>query len=228
MKQLRFLFILLFSSSIFCQNDLLGLWNLHYLTYNGSQEINIYNENSYITFNDVGGFDGIAICNGFAGSYNIIDTSTVDIYLDSWTLGSCDPPETLIYEDKYELILSGISPTFHTFTYEIIGAGDVAELFLTSVDGDVLKYGRQSLSVDDNNMDREITVYPNPTADVLNIKRTDSENITYSILSINGKMIREDAILRNNTVDVRLLKSGLYFLQLKIENSLKTLKFTKQ
>jgi hypothetical protein len=72
-----------------------------------------------------------------------------------------------------------------------------------------------------------LTVYPNPTSTIINIKTTTKGS--FSILNISGLQILQQEINeQTTTVDVSGLKSGVYFVHLTSDKSVATGKFLKQ
>lgn len=87
------------------------------------------------------------------------------------------------------------------------------------------------VSNDDLTLSNQITVYPNPTNNALQIDVDDliNEAIFYSIYSINGKLHQQNIALQKNKIDVSSMESGLYFLQLKTSTNVFAIKkFIKQ
>jgi len=66
------------------------------------------------------------------------------------------------------------------------------------------------------NQNSLISLYPNPTKNILNIKlkQTDSQIIEAKIFDLNGRLVLQPK-LNNNTVDVQNLTSGSYIIHLK-------------
>ena len=75
-------------------------------------------------------------------------------------------------------------------------------------------------------------VWPNPTIDVLHLQlldNSDSQDYTYQLFSLTGKLLQGGRLFDNVEIDVRSFVSGIYFL--KIENNLhqtQTVKFIKK
>ena len=66
----------------------------------------------------------------------------------------------------------------------------------------------------------DISIYPNPTADILNLsfRGTTSARLSLNILNAEGKMIRSNTPTQGKvkeSIDVRSLTNGLYYLQVK-------------
>ena len=60
------------------------------------------------------------------------------------------------------------------------------------------------------------TIYPNPASDVLNIQLTENSSTQLKLMSIDGKLIREQTTLNKNTqFNVSDLNPGIYLLEIK-------------
>lgn len=68
-----------------------------------------------------------------------------------------------------------------------------------------------SLSVEEDNILNDVSLYPNPTKSELNFTGL-SANTSYQILNISGKIIQTG--ITNQTIDVINLENGIYFLHL--------------
>jgi hypothetical protein len=73
-----------------------------------------------------------------------------------------------------------------------------------------------------------ISLYPNPTVDVLNFSLKGLENTPVSIIDVNGKVILNTTISSENNINVTSLNSGVYFVQLEIEKETVNYKFIKK
>ncbi|NOQ72906.1 MAG: T9SS type A sorting domain-containing protein [Crocinitomix sp.] len=69
-----------------------------------------------------------------------------------------------------------------------------------------------------------LTIYPNPTAEFLNIN-TDEAIISVSIYTTAGQLLISDQTSR---IDVSSLNAGLYYIQIETVNGLETSQFVKQ
>ncbi|AEA44699.1 T9SS type A sorting domain-containing protein [Fluviicola taffensis] len=77
-----------------------------------------------------------------------------------------------------------------------------------------------------NSEDQVIQVYPNPTSDLLNIEFDgDLTNALFTVSSLNGQTFQLP--LKGTKLDVSSLESGVYFLQVEMNNSVKRVKFLK-
>ena len=75
----------------------------------------------------------------------------------------------------------------------------------------------------------EATIFPNPTEDVLNIKTSMFENVTYTLYDGLGKLVMQDKLSAEQTpIQVSQLAPGSYSLTLNNETqNLKTFKLVK-
>ncbi|WP_299385772.1 T9SS type A sorting domain-containing protein [uncultured Lacinutrix sp.] len=67
----------------------------------------------------------------------------------------------------------------------------------------------------------DFAFYPNPATSILNIKLNNAlrGNATVKVIDIQGKMVISTTINQTLQLDVKSLKSGLYFVKLKYENT---------
>ncbi|MBS1571866.1 MAG: T9SS type A sorting domain-containing protein [Bacteroidetes bacterium] len=72
----------------------------------------------------------------------------------------------------------------------------------------------------------DFTIYPNPAQDFIKIKANDSNWISASIVTMEGRKI-QDAKIVDNTIDVSMLNLGTYLLELKGKKENKSIKFIK-
>jgi hypothetical protein len=69
------------------------------------------------------------------------------------------------------------------------------------------------------NFNKDIYVFPNPTTDLINIKYKSQSSINFDIYSINGKLIKSYLSYRDNQLDLNFLDKGIYFFQFYVGNS---------
>ncbi len=148
MKRIYLIFVLLFYSNTFAQNDLVGNWYLLNINYNAVQFDNYLNNspsNLYINFTETLQLDGSSVCNDFSGTYTI-DTNNNTINIDiGVTLASCTGSQGL-YESKHlNNILLHNYPS--PLTYQITGSGINQILKLTSTNGNYAVYGKTAPTI---------------------------------------------------------------------------------
>jgi hypothetical protein len=79
------------------------------------------------------------------------------------------------------------------------------------------------LSTTDFSIQETYKIYPNPTSDFIKISGLNNiEN--YTIYNVLGVEIKKGIVSNNEKIDIKNLTNGLYFLQFKIENTLKFIK----
>lgn len=77
------------------------------------------------------------------------------------------------------------------------------------------RYNGNSLSVDDFESTNEISIYPNPTRDLLNIKFKNNNAFIgnpFKIYDLNGKTLIEGVFETDKSLNVEKLSKGLYIL----------------
>ena len=82
------------------------------------------------------------------------------------------------------------------------------------------------LGVEDFAPNYEVIIFPNPTEDVLNIRTSTFENVTYTLYDIQGKLVMQNILFAEQTpIQVSQLAPGNYLLTLN--NQTKNLKIFK-
>jgi hypothetical protein len=85
------------------------------------------------------------------------------------------------------------------------------------------------LGVEDFAPNYEAIIFPNPTQDVLNIRTSTFENVTYTLYDAQGKLVMQNILSAEQTpIQVRQLAPGIYSLTLNNQTqNLKTIKLIK-
>ena len=81
-----------------------------------------------------------------------------------------------------------------------------------------------------NSTINSLRAYPNPVSDVLNIEFDKIvENATVSILNLNGQTIKKDQVnsLKKSRINVGDLPSGIYILNIRTPENVKSIRFIK-
>lgn len=96
---------------------------------------------------------------------------------------------------------------------------------MTKVEGIILNIIPTSspMAIRESTRQQPIEVFPNPASDVLYIKNFHSTVVDYSIFNSLGQKVAAGSSC--GSISVAALEQGLYFLQIKGENCLKTTKF---
>ena len=74
--------------------------------------------------------------------------------------------------------------------------------------------------------DIKVDVYPNPTSGNLSIKTNSNKNSTITVFNVNGKRVYSNYFVNSLTFNLNE-PSGLYYVEIKSDNSVKTLKLVK-
>ena len=78
------------------------------------------------------------------------------------------------------------------------------------------------LGVEDYAPNYEAIIYPNPTSDVLNIRTSTFENVTYTLYDAHGKLVMQNILSSEQTpIQVSQLAPGAYSLELIFEEGSK-------
>lgn len=93
--------------------------------------------------------------------------------------------------------------------------------------------GSSNVGINENIIKFNLTVYPNPTNDVLNFYLNSVEqNAVYSIHNLNGKLLKKDNIKLNTnsplTINIKELPKGLYLLSIFNNKKTYNTKFIKE
>jgi len=240
MKKLILLTAALFVFGVgLSQPDLLGNWTLHYMVIDG-ETINVEQPHpsnpeyhpGIDFFEDSAGYQ----TNGFV-HFNyffdieppiLIETDTFTVNSPAVTLGDCEPYCDL--ETQYlGVVLFGLTVGARTFAYEIINESNGNKtLIITTPEGNVAVHGNYILS--NNSFEQaNISLYPNPAKNSLNISSTFSESFKqYRILSMSGKVVLDKEVRSLQNIDISEINSGLYFLEItSVENQRYIQKFIK-
>lgn len=78
------------------------------------------------------------------------------------------------------------------------------------------------LAVHETLCQQSLEVYPNPCSDVLYLKNLNCESVEYAIFNVMGQQVAMGC--SDGTISVAELEKGVYFLQIKVENVVKTAK----
>ncbi len=84
-----------------------------------------------------------------------------------------------------------------------------------------------TLSNQDFSLKNNISIFPNPTSNVLNIDNKTNEQITaITIYSVKGDLVKEIKSI-TNSISVSELQNGVYFVKIELNNNVLNYKFIK-
>jgi hypothetical protein len=75
----------------------------------------------------------------------------------------------------------------------------------------------QALSVEDNTMDVQLRVYPNPTSQFLCVSHPDMNSFGITIVDLNGKQLYSGTINKDEPLDISNYTLGMYMVT--VENA---------
>jgi hypothetical protein len=87
----------------------------------------------------------------------------------------------------------------------------------------------QALSVEDNVLDVQLRVYPNPTSQSLYVSHPDISSFGITIVDLNGKQLYSGTINKDEPLDVSNYSQGMYLITIenKEANKMNTYKVIK-
>jgi len=89
---------------------------------------------------------------------------------------------------------------------------------------DITIHVTEDMSIDLNSFDN-ISIYPNPTTGLVNIKQIEPKKISITVLDLNGKEIFQNTNTKQDqSINLSHLKKGFYFIKLTSEDYTKTTK----
>lgn len=80
-----------------------------------------------------------------------------------------------------------------------------------------------TLSIEDYDMRNAISIYPNPTSDFINISGL-KEKTVYNIFNVLGESVLKGTASKDNPINIREFRKGLYFIRLEDTQTLKFIK----
>lgn len=99
-------------------------------------------------------------------------------------------------------------------------------------DSEITTFNVTSLSTDDFTANNTISLYPNPTQDVLNIKVSNSNALpdSFKIYNMLGQLVKDATINASNDLKVNTASysNGMYFIKIAKDNNTVTLPFIKK
>ncbi len=135
----------------------------------------------------------------------------------------------------YYWLLDGVLiDSTYTNTYAYVDSGSYT-CFVRGIGGNgCWDYSNEvyadSLSLDDDFMNSNISLYPNPTAVELNLDNVPStiENLDFFIVNALGAKVMRGTMYDDFRIQTGELANGMYYLQLLNNRTLKTIPFTVQ
>jgi len=160
-----------------------------------------------------------------AGYVEDILNDDLDAYLAQIDVSNGDIIGEVAYGDIYDDEFKDFDFTddngFICVGYQTINANYETNVYLVKTDenGNVANTNELIRNTD-------ISVYPNPSSDVINISSIEGVD-SYKIITVDGKTIQENE-LTSNQINIENLQAGVYLLELKIDKQVIVKKFIKK
>ncbi|UQB68710.1 PQQ-dependent sugar dehydrogenase [Epilithonimonas zeae] len=101
--------------------------------------------------------------------------------------------------------------------FTTFGEDNDKQLYIAASNGKIFKIKTNNLAVSDLNKN-QILVTPNPAKNIIFIKNLNEKNISAEVVDLSGKIVHQALVSDvNQSVDVSMLKTGTYILNLKKE-----------
>ena len=93
-----------------------------------------------------------------------------------------------------------------------------------------LQMALSTVAIEENNIKNSLMVYPNPVQSELTLKLEHplEKTVIYTIYSIDGKLITSGELNDTQVITVNEWKAGVYFVQIKTQQKIATVKFIKE
>jgi len=175
-----------------------------------------------LTINEDFTYEGFMACNSFFGNFHFADD---DLFFNEFnsTDNSCETDELNDFETYYAYLFLG-EEHFPMWFYQNNQTGELELIFGSNSTDQITYYFSKSpiLGLDDTEIN-SFKVYPNPALNVIRIENA-KPNSTYQIYSVNGEIVLTGQLNLQGIIDLKILPSGNYFLQMDKQ----TTKFIKK
>lgn len=113
------------------------------------------------------------------------------------------------------------------YSYEFREEDDLIYLDITNVEGSVATFSNVTLS--NTNFEKvELSIYPNPTSNLLHIETSQTDISRVEIFDVQGKRVMQVSATNLSEIDVSQLINGMYFLKVSTSDGELTRKFVKK
>jgi hypothetical protein len=150
-----------------------------------------------------------------------VSTANVDILMS--IDGGYTFPYTLISNTPNDGSEAVTIPNVNTTLgrIKVKGSGNV---FFDISDYNFTTHGAATSAINNVALDNNITVYPNPAKDLINIKNAANTKLTVSMFNVLGQKVYSGSMKQTTSISVDGLSRGVYYLQLINENGDKAVK----
>ena len=104
--------------------------------------------------------------------------------------------------------------------FSSFGQDSQKELYVAGVEsGKIFKITTGTLGTNENNLSNALKIYPNPASKEIFIDGIKDKNVTLELINAEGRKVLEtDKITSGKGIDISILPSGVYFINLKSGN----------
>lgn len=159
---------------------------------------------------------------------SVCQTANINIVSDSFAftvipgfdrIGStCQNIDNATLEDLYFNFFTSNIDQFYTILLGWGSDGDAETfLYITSENGDYIYLENQMNLGTNNNLNKTLNIYPNPTNEYLFITNNLNDNLRGVIYDITGRIVIPETTIIDSKINVSNLNAGLYYLKLKDE-----------
>jgi len=108
----------------------------------------------------------------------------------------------------------------------MMGINARSEFFTITTAGAIDEFSENVLSAEANALqDAEVSVFPNPASDYINISVNNAVIQNIELFDITGKLVNT---YQSKTINIRHLNSGIYLLKIELENTTVTKRLIKE
>ena len=203
------------NNSIFFGNTLNGVYADRDISYGNYNHYELVINNSITQITNNGGASG-AFAAPIFNNVQDLDPNTVSLNLSA----DYKPTASSSY-----IIDQGDNIFYDTALFGDLDLAANNRIFNTTIDLGAFEYD-STLGIEDvNYISNSIKLYPNPATDIVNIKTNQTiENIT--VLNVNGQKVLD--IANQSQINISNLPTGMYFFNIKTDQSTQNIKILKQ
>ncbi|MDF1698938.1 MAG: M12 family metallo-peptidase [Saprospiraceae bacterium] len=121
--------------------------------------------------------------------------------------------------DADRLVYNANGENYETYFSFTLIDGEGGFIGITNFEIDV----NETTSISDQQLRNEVSIYPNPAREMVTIdlSKSETEYISFDILNLHGQLMKTQRINSNSeiAVDISMLTSGMYIVNLKSENN---------
>ena len=89
--------------------------------------------------------------------------------------------------------------------------------------------GKSGVGIEEIVSTNEITVYPNPTRDVVKILSSAARPMQYQLMDLSGRILKQGEFTQEQTLSLASYSNGIYLMRVTDkQNLVKTFKIVKQ